>query len=129
MRRLDLVPVHQDERKRQGCQDPPDRAPHAHRAELLLRIFNMRKGDRVHDRKRGNIKQAMHPHQDEKRPEMSRERTAENSQTSYQMAEGKKPLSREIAVGKLIAEKDPNDGRDGESVQDPRLLAGVNPKL
>src|ERR1700761_6827994 len=70
----------------------------------------------------------MHRHQNEKRPELSRESQTEHRQSANQLAEPEKLFGRKIAVSELIAEKHPDDRRNWESVENPNLLMGRKPQ-
>ena len=119
---IHLVPVHQDERERPRRQNPADGAAHPHDAELLLRILHVGEGDGVRDRDGRHIEQAVDQHQAGRTARNSCvKRQSEHRQPADQMAERQELLGRKIAVRELVAEEHPDDGRDGERIQNPAI--------
>ena len=85
----------------------------------------MCEGDRVGNRNRGDVNQAMDQHQNKERPEGGDKSAANNRDTADQVAESQEFFRSEIPIGKLVAEEHPDDGRNRKSVQDPCLLGGA----
>ena len=120
---MHFVPIDENKRERPRRQDPTNRSTHAHDAEFFLRILHVRERDRVRDRNRGHVKQAVHEHQEEEHPEIVRERRGHHRNAADEMAEGQKFFRGEIAIRKLVAEKHADNRRDREGVENHRLLA------
>jgi len=120
---FDFRPIDQNKSERPRSQNPTDRSAHAHDAELLLRIFHVRKGNRVRDGNGRHVKQAMDHHQAEERPKFASECEAENGESANQMAECEKFFCRKISVRELVAEKHSDDGGDGKRIQNQGRLS------
>ena len=136
---MNLVPIDQNKSERPGRQNPPDRSAHAHQTKLTLSVFHVRERNRVGDRDRRHIQQAMDQHQAEEERErrvwirlsgsQARHRGGsldrgqpKQGQTADQLAESQKLLGGEMPVRVLIAEEHPHDGREWKGVQNQRLL-------
>ncbi len=120
--RVHLIPIDENERERPRRENPTDRSTHAHDAKFLFRILHVRERNRVGDRNRRHVKQAVHEHQEKEHPKIVRERQSDHRHAADQMAERQKFLRRKSAIGKLITEEHSDDGRDRERVQNHRLL-------
>ena len=125
---MHFVPVHQDEGKRPRRQNPTNGATNTDQAKLLLRVLYIRERDRIGDGIGGDVQQAMDQHQTEKRPKRCRKREQEYGHASDQMTESQVSFGGKIAIGKLVAEKHADNCRDGERVENPRLLRRREPK-
>ena len=84
--------------------------------------------DGVGDGDARHIKQAMHEHQQEKRPKARHPHQREDSQSADKMTGGKKSLGCEMTICELVAEKHPYYGCQRKGVQNPRLLRGLKSK-
>lgn len=107
-----------DEVERPGGENPTDGTTHAHEAEFLLGVLQMREGDGVRDGDRRHIQQGMDEHEAEEGVEVLDEIHAQDGQTADEMAEGHELLRREVAIRELVAEEDSDNGGDDESAAD-----------
>ena len=60
---MDLCPVHENESKWPGSQDPTDGASDADESELFLCILDVRKSNLIGNGDGGYVKEAMDEHQ------------------------------------------------------------------
>src|SRR5581483_10660830 len=121
IRRMDRVPIHQNEGERPGRQNPSQSPTHAHESELF-RVLHVRERNRVGDGNGGHIKQAMDQHQSKERPKRSGKSQADQRQSAYKLTERKKFLRRKMAVGELIAEEHADNRGHREGIKNERLL-------
>ena len=71
----------------------------------------------------------MQEHQAEEGPEVLLIGQAQHREAADQVAERQELLLREVAVGELTAEEHAGQRRDGERVEDPRLLPLVEVEI
>ena len=107
-----LFAEQKDERPRRD--NPPDRAARTHESEFAGRVFQMRERDRIGHRDRRHINDGM-DHEERKEQRKGRHlRGGDQADAGDQVTESKKPLGRKVAVGELIAEKDPQNRAEGK---------------
>jgi hypothetical protein len=121
---VDGGPVDEDEREGPRGENPADGAAHAHDAEFLFRVLHIGERDRIGDRDRRHVEEAVHEHQQEEREKLFGETAAENRQAADEVGESEEFLGVKFPVSPLVAEEHADDRGDREGVQNQRLLSG-----
>ena len=119
------IPIHQNKSERPCGENPSDRTASPNDRKLNLRIFDVRKCNRVRDGNRGDIKQAVQEHQQKKRPKAGDKSTTQNGSATNQVTKSQEFLGGKATIGKLITEEHPDNGSHGKRVENTRLFPGT----
>ena len=115
-----LPPEKEDERP--ARRDPPDGAPQADAAELLLGVLQVMEADRVGQGERRHVGQRVDEHDEEERPERALVREGEHGEAAHEVAQGQEAVGPQVTVGDLAAHEERGDRRDGLGGEDPADL-------